>query len=46
MKLSLTNRGTKDFLIRHPVENYFVLKELVLRLAREKKIELDLDTIA
>ncbi|TYK29266.1 retrotransposon gag protein [Cucumis melo var. makuwa] len=26
-----------------PVENFFVLKELILRLAREKKIELDLE---
>ncbi|TYK30252.1 uncharacterized protein E5676_scaffold595G00790 [Cucumis melo var. makuwa] len=28
--------------INHLVEKYFVLKELILRLAREKKIELDL----
>ncbi|KAA0054592.1 retrotransposon gag protein [Cucumis melo var. makuwa] len=29
--------------ISHPVEKCFVLKELILRLAREKKIELDLE---
>ncbi|TYJ99753.1 ty3-gypsy retrotransposon protein [Cucumis melo var. makuwa] len=29
--------------ISHPVEKYFVLKELILKLAREKKIELDID---
>ncbi|KAA0061113.1 ty3-gypsy retrotransposon protein [Cucumis melo var. makuwa] len=29
--------------ISHPVEKYFVLKELILRLAREKKIKLDLE---
>ncbi|KAA0048245.1 uncharacterized protein E5676_scaffold265G001560 [Cucumis melo var. makuwa] len=29
--------------IDHPVEKCFVLKELILRLAREKKIELDLE---
>ncbi|TYK14501.1 ty3-gypsy retrotransposon protein [Cucumis melo var. makuwa] len=27
----------------HPVEKYFVLKELILRLASEKKIELDMN---
>ncbi|KAA0065987.1 retrotransposon gag protein [Cucumis melo var. makuwa] len=30
----------------HPVEKFFVLKELILRLAREKKIELDLEKVA
>ncbi|KAA0062536.1 ty3-gypsy retrotransposon protein [Cucumis melo var. makuwa] len=32
--------------ISHPVEKCFVLKELILRLAREKKIELDLEEVA
>ena len=32
--------------INHPVEKCFVLKELILRLAREKKIELDLEEVA
>ncbi|KAA0062669.1 retrotransposon gag protein [Cucumis melo var. makuwa] len=32
--------------ISHSVEKYFVLKELILRLAREKKIELDLEEVA
>ncbi|KAA0060830.1 Retrotransposon gag protein [Cucumis melo var. makuwa] len=31
--------------ISHPVEKCFVLKELILRLAREKKIELDLEEV-
>ncbi|KAA0050372.1 ty3-gypsy retrotransposon protein [Cucumis melo var. makuwa] len=29
----------------HPVEKYFVLKELILKLAHEKKIELDIDEV-
>ncbi|KAA0054153.1 ty3-gypsy retrotransposon protein [Cucumis melo var. makuwa] len=33
-------------IISHPVEKYFVLKELILRLAREKKTELDLEEVA
>ena len=32
--------------ISHPVEKYFVLKELILSLAREKKIKLDLEEVA
>ncbi|KAA0045116.1 retrotransposon gag protein [Cucumis melo var. makuwa] len=32
--------------ISHPVEKCFVLKELILKLAREKKIELDVDKVA
>ncbi|KAA0050986.1 retrotransposon gag protein [Cucumis melo var. makuwa] len=32
--------------ISHPVEKCFVLKELILRLAREKKIKLDLKEVA
>ncbi|MCQ7416343.1 hypothetical protein NP118_23335 [Salmonella enterica] len=32
--------------ISHPVEKCFVLKELILKLAKEKKIELDLDEVA
>ncbi|KAA0026262.1 ty3-gypsy retrotransposon protein [Cucumis melo var. makuwa] len=32
--------------ISHPVEKCFVLKELILRLAHEKKIELDLEEVA
>ncbi|KAA0039557.1 uncharacterized protein E5676_scaffold775G00710 [Cucumis melo var. makuwa] len=32
--------------ISHQVEKCFVLKELILRLAREKKIELDLEEVA
>ncbi|KAA0025779.1 retrotransposon gag protein [Cucumis melo var. makuwa] len=32
--------------ISHPVEKCFVLKELILRLAREKKVELDLEEVA
>ncbi|TYK02888.1 uncharacterized protein E5676_scaffold968G00270 [Cucumis melo var. makuwa] len=32
--------------ISHPIEKYFLLKELILRLAREKKIELDLEEVA
>ncbi|TYK28163.1 ty3-gypsy retrotransposon protein [Cucumis melo var. makuwa] len=32
--------------ISHPVEKCFVLKELILRLAREKKIELDMEEVA
>ncbi|KAA0064216.1 retrotransposon gag protein [Cucumis melo var. makuwa] len=32
--------------ISHPVEKCFVLKELILKLAREKKIELDIDEVA
>ncbi|KAA0035662.1 ty3-gypsy retrotransposon protein [Cucumis melo var. makuwa] len=33
-------------IIGHPVEKYFVLKELILRLAHEKKFELDLEEVA
>ncbi|KAA0067382.1 ty3-gypsy retrotransposon protein [Cucumis melo var. makuwa] len=33
-------------IISHPVEKCFVLKELILKLAREKKIELDIDEVA
>ncbi|TYK06213.1 retrotransposon gag protein [Cucumis melo var. makuwa] len=33
-------------IINHPVEKCFVLKELILKLAREKKIELDIDEVA
>ena len=32
--------------ISHPVEKCFVLKELILKLALDKKIELDLDDVA
>ena len=32
--------------ISHPVGKCFVLKELILKLAREKKIELDIDELA
>ncbi|KAA0047389.1 ty3-gypsy retrotransposon protein [Cucumis melo var. makuwa] len=32
--------------ISHPIEKYFVLKELILKLARENKIELDIDEVA
>ncbi|KAA0056498.1 retrotransposon gag protein [Cucumis melo var. makuwa] len=32
--------------ISHPVEKCFVLKELILKLAHEKKIELDIDEVA
>ncbi|KAA0059024.1 retrotransposon gag protein [Cucumis melo var. makuwa] len=32
--------------ISHPVEKCFVLKELILKLAREKKIELDINEVA
>ncbi|KAA0025970.1 retrotransposon gag protein [Cucumis melo var. makuwa] len=32
--------------ISHPVEKWFVLNELILKLARENKIELDIDVVA
>ena len=32
--------------VNHSIEKCFVLKELILWLAREKKIELDLDEVA
>ncbi|KAA0049826.1 retrotransposon gag protein [Cucumis melo var. makuwa] len=32
--------------ISHPLEKCFVLKELIIKLAREKKIELDIDEVA
>ena len=32
--------------ISHPVEKCFVLKELILKLAREKKIKLDINEVA
>ena len=32
--------------ISHPVGKCFVLKELIIKLAREKKIELDMDEVA
>ncbi|KAA0047911.1 retrotransposon gag protein [Cucumis melo var. makuwa] len=32
--------------ISHPVEKCFILKELILKLAHEKKIELDIDEVA
>ncbi|KAA0065772.1 retrotransposon gag protein [Cucumis melo var. makuwa] len=32
--------------ISHPIEKCFVLKDLIIKLAREKKIELDIDEIA
>ncbi|KAA0035918.1 ty3-gypsy retrotransposon protein [Cucumis melo var. makuwa] len=32
--------------ISYPIEKCFVLKELILKLAREKKIELDIDEVA
>ncbi|TYK05705.1 ty3-gypsy retrotransposon protein [Cucumis melo var. makuwa] len=32
--------------ISHPVEKYFMLKELILKLALDKKIELQLDDVA
>ncbi|KAA0040573.1 retrotransposon gag protein [Cucumis melo var. makuwa] len=32
--------------ISHPVEKCFVLKELILKLARENKIELDIEEVA
>ena len=34
------------WIISHPVGKCFVLKELILKLAREKKIELDIDEVA
>ncbi|TYK20938.1 retrotransposon gag protein [Cucumis melo var. makuwa] len=33
-------------IISHPVKKCFVLKELILKLARENKIELDIDEVA
>ncbi|KAA0033082.1 retrotransposon gag protein [Cucumis melo var. makuwa] len=33
-------------IISHPVKKCFMLKELIIRLAREKKIELDLEEVA
>ncbi|TYK30122.1 retrotransposon gag protein [Cucumis melo var. makuwa] len=33
-------------IISHPIEKCFVLKELILKLARENKIELDIDEVA
>ncbi|KAA0041873.1 retrotransposon gag protein [Cucumis melo var. makuwa] len=33
-------------IISHPVEKYFALKELILKLVREKKIKLDIDEVA
>ena len=33
-------------IISHPVEKCFVLKELILKLAREKKIKLDINEVA
>ncbi|KAA0065362.1 retrotransposon gag protein [Cucumis melo var. makuwa] len=35
-----------DRVISHPIEKCFVLKELILKLARENKIELDIDEVA
>ncbi|KAA0041162.1 retrotransposon gag protein [Cucumis melo var. makuwa] len=32
--------------ISHPIEKFFVLKDLILKLARENKIELDIDEVA
>ena len=32
--------------VSHPVEKCFVLKELILKLAQERKIELDLEDVA
>ncbi|TYK26476.1 retrotransposon gag protein [Cucumis melo var. makuwa] len=32
--------------ISHPIEKCVVLKELILKLAREKKIEMDIDEVA
>ena len=32
--------------ISHPVDKCFVLKELIMKLALNKKIELDLDDVA
>ncbi|KAA0056536.1 retrotransposon gag protein [Cucumis melo var. makuwa] len=34
------------WVITHPIEKCFMLKELILKLAREKKIELDIDEVA
>ena len=32
--------------VSHPIEKCFVLKELILKLALDKNIELDLDDVA
>ncbi|KAA0058515.1 ty3-gypsy retrotransposon protein [Cucumis melo var. makuwa] len=42
-KVDNLNYCKYHWVISHPVEKRFVLKELILRLAREKKIELDLE---
>ncbi|KAA0047151.1 retrotransposon gag protein [Cucumis melo var. makuwa] len=45
-KVDYPNHCKYHRVISHPVEKFFVLKELILRLAREKKIELDLEEVA
>ena len=40
------NYSKYHWVVSHPVEKYFVLKELILKLALDKKIELDLDDVA
>ncbi|TYK01673.1 ty3-gypsy retrotransposon protein [Cucumis melo var. makuwa] len=45
-KMDDSNYCKYHWVIGHPVEKCFVLKELILRLAREKKIELDLEEVA
>ncbi|KAA0051326.1 ty3-gypsy retrotransposon protein [Cucumis melo var. makuwa] len=37
---------SRDVHPSHPVEKFFVLKELILKLARENKIEMDIDEVA
>ncbi|KAA0067356.1 retrotransposon gag protein [Cucumis melo var. makuwa] len=45
-KVDDSNYCKNHLVINHPIEKCFMLKELILRLAREKKIELDLEEIA
>ena len=45
-KVDNPNYCKYHWVISHPIEKYFLLKELILRLAREKKIELDLEEVA
>ena len=33
-------------IISHPIQKYFVLKELIMKLAKEKKIDLDFNDVA
>ena len=45
-KEDYSNYCKYHWVISHLIEKCFMLKELILRLAREKKIELDLDEVA